>query len=84
MLKAYQHTGKVECWLWFKKLHEYSFSHFADPEFGEWFGYLNSGKENVLVPLKGGKWKGCFHLLKKPVSRVERHWKLYNRKDTRI
>ena len=48
------------CRDWFEKLHEYSRSHFADPEFGEWYGYLNRRGE-VLLPLKGGKWKGCFH-----------------------
>jgi N-acylglucosamine 2-epimerase len=30
-------------------------------EYGEWFGYLNRRAE-VLLPLKGGKWKGCFHI----------------------
>jgi len=33
----------------------------ADPEYDEWFGYLNRQGE-VLLPLKGGKWKGCFHV----------------------
>jgi mannose/cellobiose epimerase-like protein (N-acyl-D-glucosamine 2-epimerase family) len=36
-------------------------SHFPDPQYGEWFGYLNRRGE-VLLPLKGGKWKGCFHV----------------------
>ena len=27
----------------------------------EWYGYLNRRGE-VLLPLKGGKWKGCFHV----------------------
>lgn len=61
MLKAYQHTGNEACKKWFEKLHDYSFKHFADPEYGEWFGYLNRSGE-VLLPLKGGKWKGCFHV----------------------
>lgn len=61
MLKAYQYTGNEQCWNWFKKLHDYSFKHFADAEYGEWFGYLNREGE-VLLPLKGGKWKGCFHV----------------------
>jgi N-acylglucosamine 2-epimerase len=42
-------------------LHDYTWSHFADPEYGEWFGYLNRRGE-VLLDLKGGKWKGCFHV----------------------
>ena len=60
MLKGYMHTGDNRCWEWFEKLHDYSWSHFADKEYGEWFGYLNRQGE-VLLPLKGGKWKGCFH-----------------------
>lgn len=54
-------THRPECWEWFQKVHEYSWSHFADPEYGEWFGYLNRRGE-VLLNLKGGKWKGCFHV----------------------
>lgn len=61
LAKGYYHTGNQDCWNWFEKVHEYAFSHFSDPEFGEWFGYLNR-EGNVLLPLKGGKWKGCFHV----------------------
>ena len=60
MLKAYARTGDERCWLWFEKLHDYAWNHFADKEHGEWFGYLNRRGE-VLLNLKGGKWKGCFH-----------------------
>ncbi len=61
LLKAYEHTGNEDALKWFKILHEYVWSHFPDPENGEWFGYLNR-KGEVLLPLKGGKWKGCFHV----------------------
>lgn len=61
MAKAYQLTGNEACAGWFKKLHEYSWKHFRDTEHGEWFGYLNRRGE-VLLSLKGGKWKGCFHV----------------------
>ena len=61
LLKGYHHTGDSRCLAWFNKVHEYTWSHFPDPEFGEWFGYLNRQGE-VLLPLKGGKWKGCFHV----------------------
>jgi N-acylglucosamine 2-epimerase len=54
-------TGRKECWEWYQKVHEYTWSHFPDPDHGEWFGYLNRRGE-VLLPLKGGKWKGCYHL----------------------
>lgn len=61
LAKAYQMTGEAACMNWFEKVHEYSWKHFADPGFGEWYGYLNRRGE-VLLPLKGGKWKGCFHV----------------------
>lgn len=61
MLKGYRYTGDERCLAWFKRLHDYTWKHFHDPEFGEWFGYLNRRGE-VLLPLKGGKWKGCFHV----------------------
>jgi len=61
MAKGYQLTGNEQCKLWFEKLHEYTWKHFKDNAYGEWFGYLNRRGE-VLLPLKGGKWKGCFHI----------------------
>ena len=61
LLKGYQLTGNESCGEWFAKVHDYSWSHFSDRESGEWYGYLDrQGK--VLLPLKGGKWKGCFHV----------------------
>lgn len=61
LIKGYAQTGNEECLRWFRTVHEYTWSHFPDPEFGEWYGYLNRRGE-VLLPLKGGKWKGCFHV----------------------
>ncbi|HZK63801.1 MAG TPA: AGE family epimerase/isomerase, partial [Puia sp.] len=61
MLKGYYLTGDERCLTWFEKIHDYTWSHFPDKEGGEWFGYLNRRGE-VLLPLKGGKWKGCFHV----------------------
>ena len=61
LLKGYQLTGDKQCLDWFEKLHEYTWSHFKDEEYPEWYGYLNRRGE-VLLPLKGGKWKGCFHV----------------------
>jgi N-acylglucosamine 2-epimerase len=61
LVMAYSSTGKEEYWQWFEKVHDYSWEHFADKEFGEWFGYLNR-QGQVLFQSKGGKWKGCFHL----------------------
>ena len=61
MLKGYMLTGDETSLKWFETLHEYTWSHFKDAEYPEWFGYLNRRGE-VLLPLKGGKWKGCFHV----------------------
>ena len=61
LAKGFQHTGDMRCKEWFEKVHAYTWSHFKDQQYGEWFGYLNRRGE-VLLPLKGGKWKGCFHI----------------------
>ncbi|MCP4978627.1 MAG: AGE family epimerase/isomerase [Maribacter sp.] len=61
LAKAYQHTKDERIINWYNKVHKYAWNHFSDPIHGEWFGYLNrQGK--VLLNLKGGKWKGCFHV----------------------
>lgn len=61
LAKAYEHTKNPEVLEWYKKVHDYAWTHFSDPENGEWYGYLNRRGE-VLLDLKGGKWKGCFHV----------------------
>ncbi len=60
--KAYRLTGDERCFDWFKKVHQYTWEHFPDKKSGlEWYGYLNRQGEKLLQ-LKGGKWKGCFHV----------------------
>jgi N-acylglucosamine 2-epimerase len=59
--KGYALTGDTRCLHWFNKVHEYTWNHFRDPEYGEWFGYLNRRGEKLFT-LKGGKWKGAFHI----------------------
>ncbi|MGV8963571.1 MAG: AGE family epimerase/isomerase [Candidatus Saccharimonadaceae bacterium] len=61
LLKGYQLTGSKECLQWYEKVHEYTWTHFKDPNNPEWWGYLNRQGE-VLLDMKGGKWKGCFHV----------------------
>ncbi|QBQ41904.1 AGE family epimerase/isomerase [Sphingobacterium psychroaquaticum] len=61
LIKGYQLTGSKECLAWFERVHDYTWTHFKDAQYPEWFGYLNRQGE-VLIPLKGGKWKGCFHI----------------------
>ncbi|HUW93635.1 MAG TPA: AGE family epimerase/isomerase [Bacteroidales bacterium] len=61
MAKGYKLTGNETSKKWFETIHEYTWDNFKDKEYPEWFGYLNRRGE-VLLSLKGGKWKGCFHI----------------------
>ena len=46
---------------WYEDLKEYTFSHFEDTEYGEWYGYLHYDG-TVANTLKGNIFKGPFHL----------------------
>jgi len=59
--KGFCLTQDPRCLEWYDRVHKYTWGNFPDPEYGEWFGYLNRRGE-VLLSLKGGKWKGCFHV----------------------
>lgn len=58
---AYKLTGRQEFADWFEKVHDWTWARFPDTEFGEWYGYLDR-YGNPTHALKGGKWKGFFHL----------------------
>lgn len=60
-LLAYSLTGDEKYEVWFDRVHDWSFSHFADKEHKEWFGYLHRDG-SVSNTLKGSMWKGPFHL----------------------
>ena len=60
-LLAYKLTGDPACEAWFRKIQDWTWARFPDPEFGEWYGYLERNGE-VALTLKGGKWKGFFHI----------------------
>ncbi|MEX2640066.1 MAG: AGE family epimerase/isomerase [Balneolales bacterium] len=54
-------TGSDKDWKIFNQIREYTFNHFADDGYKEWFGYLNrEGKPTHTF--KGGPYKGCFHV----------------------
>ena len=61
LLKGYYLTKDKRCWKWYEKVHDYTWNHFPDEQFGEWFGYLNRQGDPLLY-IKGGKWKGFFHV----------------------
>ena len=60
-LLAYTLTNNSLYKQWHTLVHDWSFTHFPDPEFGEWYGYLHRDGR-ISVPLKGNLWKGPFHL----------------------
>jgi N-acylglucosamine 2-epimerase len=60
-LKGYELTGNSQLKQWYEVLHNYVWDHFVDHEYGEMFGYLDR-RGDPLFTLKGGKWKGCFHV----------------------
>jgi N-acylglucosamine 2-epimerase len=61
LLLAWDLTGRDDFARWYGKVHEYTFDHFPDPEYGEWFGYLNRDGSPVWTAKANG-WKGFFHL----------------------
>lgn len=61
LLLAYSITADPEYESWYCKMHDWTFSHFPDKEYGEWFGYLHRDG-TVSNSLKGSLWKGPFHL----------------------
>jgi N-acylglucosamine 2-epimerase len=60
-LLAYQLTGDERHAERFRTVHDWSRKHFADPQHGEWFGYLHRDGTPALK-LKGNHWKGPYHL----------------------
>ncbi|MEM7473918.1 MAG: AGE family epimerase/isomerase [Planctomycetota bacterium] len=59
-LLAYLLTGDGEFAQMHRKVHQWSYEHFADSEHGEWFGYLHRDGRRSST-LKGNLWKGPFH-----------------------
>lgn len=60
-LMAYAATREARYAAMYEQVHAWTWSHFPDPEFGEWYGYLRRDGA-VSTPLKGGPWKGAFHV----------------------
>jgi len=60
-LLAWKLTGEEKYARWHQLVHDWSFQHFPDPEFGEWYGYLHRDG-SVSQRAKGNLYKGPFHL----------------------
>lgn len=61
-LMLYRDTGDEKYLDWFEKTLDYCKEHFADPEYGEWYGYLRRDGKPTEPPCKGSTFKGPFHL----------------------
>ncbi len=61
-LMAYRDTGGEKYLDWFYKAAEYCKTYFADPDFGEWYGYLRRDGKPTEPPCKGSTFKGPFHV----------------------
>ncbi len=61
-LMAYRDTKDVKYHEWFTKTLNYCQSVFADPDNGEWYGYLRRDGKPTMPSTKGSTFKGPFHL----------------------
>lgn len=60
-LYAYQATGDEKYLKMHKQISDWTYAHFPDSEFGEWYGYLHRDG-TVAQPAKGNLFKGPFHI----------------------
>ncbi len=60
-LYAYKISGEQRYLDMHKMAHDWCYSHFPDPEFGEWYGYLHRDG-SPAQPAKGNLFKGPFHI----------------------
>ncbi len=61
LLLAHLESGDPWFWDAYRRTHAYSFSHFADPFYGEWYGLLDrTGRP--INRTKGAERKNCFHI----------------------
>ena len=63
-LMLYKHTGERKYEAIFRQVCSYAFTHFSDPEYGEWFGYLRRDGRCTEPPCKGHTYKGPFHVMR--------------------
>jgi N-acylglucosamine 2-epimerase len=60
-LLAHHVTGRPKYAAWYEKVFEWSYAHFPDRKYGEWFKYLHRDG-SVSHTLKGTRWDTAFHL----------------------
>lgn len=60
-LYAYLGTGDEKYLYRHERISEWTYAHFPDAEYGEWYGYLHRDR-TVAQPAKGNLYKGPFHI----------------------
>ena len=60
--KAFRDTGDDYYYDWLVKTVDYCKEHFADPRYGEWYGYLRRDGQPTMPSTKGSTFKGPFHV----------------------
>ena len=60
-LYAYLGTGNEKYLYRHERISEWTYAHFPDAEYGEWYGYLHRDG-TVAQPAKGNLYKGPFHI----------------------
>jgi len=61
VILAYSLTSGPKWLPWLDRLDTYAFTHFSDPDHGEWSGYCDR-RGNLTNTAKGNNYKGCFHV----------------------
>ena len=69
-LYAYEATGDDKYLIWHKQISEWTYAHFPDAEYGEWYGYLHRDG-TVAQPAKGNIFKGPFHIPRMMIKSYE-------------
>ena len=60
-LYAYKLTKEYKYLQWHELINSWTYRHFPDPVYGEWYGYLHRDG-SISTPIKGNMWKGPFHI----------------------
>ncbi len=69
-LYAYEATGDEKYIEMHRQISEWTYAHFPDAEYGEWYGYLHRDG-TVAQPAKGNIFKGPFHIPRMMIKSYE-------------
>ena len=69
-LYAYEATGNDKYLIMHKQISDWTYAHFPDNEYGEWYGYLHRDG-TVAQPAKGNIFKGPFHIPRMMIKSFE-------------